>query len=47
MHQAERIADRVGILLGDGISEIGPTETIFENPTDERTEKFITGELVY
>ena len=47
MHQAERIADRVGVLLGDGLTEIGPTETIFENPTDERTRKFISGELVY
>jgi len=47
MHQAERIADRVGVLLGDGFTEIGPTETIFENPKDERTQKFISGELVY
>ncbi|WP_142861086.1 amino acid ABC transporter ATP-binding protein [Salinigranum halophilum] len=47
MHQAERIADRVGVLLSDGFSEIGPTGTVFENPTDERTRKFISGELVY
>ena len=47
MHQAERVADRVGVLLGDGFTEIGPTETIFEDPTDERTRKFISGELVY
>ncbi|QKY20322.1 phosphate ABC transporter ATP-binding protein [Halolamina sp. CBA1230] len=47
MHQAERVADRVGVLLGDGFTEIGPTETIFENPSDERTRKFISGELVY
>jgi len=47
MHQAERVADRVGVLLGDGFTEIGPTETIFEHPTDERTRKFISGELVY
>ena len=47
MHQAERIADRVGVLLGDGFTEIGPTESIFENPTDDRTRKFISGELVY
>ncbi|MGQ4555165.1 ATP-binding cassette domain-containing protein [Halobellus sp. GM3] len=47
MHQAERIADRVGVLLGDGFTEIGPTEDIFENPTDDRTRKFISGELVY
>jgi tungstate transport system ATP-binding protein len=47
MHQAERIADRVGVLLGDGFTEIGPTEAIFDDPTDERTRKFISGELVY
>jgi tungstate transport system ATP-binding protein len=47
MHQAERIADRVGVLLGDGFSEVGATETIFEDPRDERTRKFISGELVY
>ena len=47
MHQAERVADRVGVLLGDGFTEVGPTEAIFEDPTDERTRKFISGELVY
>jgi len=47
MHQAERIADRVAVLLSDGFTEIGSTEQIFENPTDERTKKFISGELVY
>ena len=47
MHQAERVADRVGVLLGDGFTEVGPTETIFEDPSDERTRKFISGELVY
>jgi tungstate transport system ATP-binding protein len=47
MHQAERISDRVGVLLGNEFTEIGPTETVFENPTDERTRKFISGELVY
>jgi tungstate transport system ATP-binding protein len=47
MHQAERIADRVGVLLGDGFTEIGSTERIFEDPSDERTRKFISGELVY
>ncbi|QKG93119.1 phosphate ABC transporter ATP-binding protein [Halorubrum salinarum] len=47
MHQAERVADRVAVLLDDGISEIGPTEAIFEDPENERTRKFISGELVY
>ena len=47
MHQAERVADRVAVLLDDGITEVGPTERIFDNPSDERTRKFISGELVY
>jgi tungstate transport system ATP-binding protein len=47
MHQAERVADRVAVLLDDGITEIAPTEVVFENPSDERTRKFISGELVY
>ncbi|MFA9427833.1 amino acid ABC transporter ATP-binding protein [Natronorubrum sp. A-ect3] len=47
MHQAERVADRVAVLLENDIIEIGPTEQIFENPTDERTRKFIEGELIY
>ncbi|MEM4782081.1 MAG: phosphate ABC transporter ATP-binding protein [Halalkalicoccus sp.] len=47
MHQAERIADRVAVLLDGGIIEVGPTERVFENPRDERARKFIDGELVY
>ncbi|MFC7187841.1 amino acid ABC transporter ATP-binding protein [Halorubrum yunnanense] len=47
MHQAERVADRVAVLLDNGITEVGPTERIFEDPSDERTRKFISGELVY
>ena len=47
MHQAERIADRVAVLLDESITEIAPTEVIFEAPSDDRTRKFISGELVY
>jgi tungstate transport system ATP-binding protein len=47
MHQARRVADRVAVLLGDGVVERGPTERVFEDPTDERTRKFVSGELVY
>ena len=47
MHQAERVADRVAVLLDDGTTEVGPTERIFDDPSDERTRKFISGELVY
>jgi len=47
MHQAERVADRVAVLLGETITEIAPTEVVFQNPSDHRTRKFISGELVY
>lgn len=47
MHQAERVADRVAVLLDDGFTEVGPTARIFEDPEDRRTRKFISGELVY
>ena len=47
MHQAERVADRAAVLLGESIAEMGPTEQVFEDPHDERTRKFISGELVY
>lgn len=47
MHQAERVADRVAVLLDESITEVGPTEVIFEDPADDRTRKFISGELVY
>ncbi|WP_178917166.1 phosphate ABC transporter ATP-binding protein [Natronomonas gomsonensis] len=47
MHQARRIADRVAVLLGSDLTEVGPAEAVFEDPEDERTRKFISGELVY
>jgi len=47
MHQAERIADRVAVILGEGVAEVGSAERVFENPRDARTAKFVAGELVY
>jgi len=47
MHQARRVADRVAVLLGTGVAEVGSSEAVFEDPSDERTRKFISGELVY
>ncbi len=47
MNQAQRIADRVAVILGDGIIEVGETDRIFEDPDDQRTQKFIDGELIY
>lgn len=47
MHQAERVADRVAVLLDGEVTEVGPTAAIFDAPEDDRTRKFISGELVY
>ncbi|QLG29652.1 phosphate ABC transporter ATP-binding protein (plasmid) [Halorarum halophilum] len=47
MNQARRVADRVAVLLDGGVVEVGPVERVFETPDDERTRKFVAGELVY
>ena len=47
MHQAERIADRVAVMLGGRLIEVGPVDQVFSNPADPRARKFIEGELVY
>jgi tungstate transport system ATP-binding protein len=47
MHQAERVADRVAVLLGRDFTEVGPTDVVFNRPSDDRTRRFISGELVY
>jgi tungstate transport system ATP-binding protein len=47
MHQAERVADRVAVLIDDEIIESGAADRVFENPADERAKKFVDGELVY
>ena len=47
MHQAERIADRVAVLIGGELVEIGPTDRVFNQPRNPRVRQFIEGELVY
>ena len=47
MHQAERVADRVAVMLEGRLIEVGPAERVFTNPEDPRARKFIDGELVY
>nr|WP_244605530.1 phosphate ABC transporter ATP-binding protein [Halorussus marinus] len=47
MHQAERISDRVAVLLDGTVIETGPPEQVFDDPDDPRTRKFVTGELLY
>jgi tungstate transport system ATP-binding protein len=46
MHQARRISDRVGLLLGGELVETGPPEQFFDAPADPRTRRFVDGELM-
>ena len=43
MHQAARISDNTAFFLLGELVEFGKTEQLFSNPTDKRTEDYITG----
>lgn len=43
MQQASRISDRTAFFLNGVIVEQGPTLDIFQNPKNEKTERYITG----
>jgi phosphate transport system ATP-binding protein len=43
MQQAARISDYTGFFLNGELIEFGLTKQIFTNPTDKRTEDYITG----
>ncbi len=43
MQQAARISDYTAFLYMGSLVEYGPTETIFTNPREERTEAYVTG----
>jgi len=45
MQQAARVADSTAFLLDGELVEVGPTEKIFTNPADERTERYVTGKF--
>ncbi len=45
MQQAARVADRTAFMLGGQLVEVGPTQEIFTNPTDSRTEEYVTGKF--
>jgi phosphate transport system ATP-binding protein len=45
MQQAARVADRTAFMLGGELVEVGPTEEMFTNPTDTRTEEYVTGKF--
>ncbi len=43
MQQAARVSDHTAFFLNGEMVEFGPTEKIFTNPSDPRTEAYITG----
>lgn len=43
MQQAARISDYTAFFLSGELVEYGPTGTMFTNPSDQRTEDYITG----
>ncbi len=43
MQQAARISDVTAFFFKGNIIEVGPTSTIFTNPTNPKTEEYITG----
>ena len=43
MQQAARISDYTAFLYMGELIEYGPTETIFTNPSEQRTEDYVTG----
>ncbi len=45
MQQAARVADRTAFMLGGELVEVGATQEIFTNPSDPRTEEYVTGKF--
>jgi phosphate transport system ATP-binding protein len=43
MQQAARVADRTAFMLSGEMVEVAPTDKIFTNPADQRTEDYVTG----
>jgi phosphate transport system ATP-binding protein len=45
MQQAARVSDRTAFLYMGELIEVGPTEKIFTNPSEQRTEDYVTGKF--
>jgi phosphate transport system ATP-binding protein len=45
MQQAGRVADKTAFMLAGELIEFDDTNTIFTNPTDSRTEEYVTGKF--
>jgi phosphate transport system ATP-binding protein len=45
MQQAARVADKTAFMLSGELVEFAETQTIFTNPSDSRTEEYVTGKF--
>jgi phosphate transport system ATP-binding protein len=45
MQQAARVSDTTAFMLSGELVEVGPTERMFTNPGDDRTEQYVTGKF--
>jgi phosphate transport system ATP-binding protein len=45
MQQAARVADTTAFMLSGELVEVAPTEKVFTNPDDERTEQYVSGKF--
>jgi phosphate transport system ATP-binding protein len=45
MQQAARVADTTVFMLNGELVEVGPTDKLFTNPDDDRTEQYVTGKF--
>ena len=45
MQQAARVSDRTAFFYMGELVEVGPTEQIFTNPKEQRTEDYVTGKF--
>jgi len=45
MQQAGRVADTTAFMLDGEMIEVGPTDKMFTNPDDDRTEQYVTGKF--
>jgi phosphate transport system ATP-binding protein len=45
MQQAARVADRTAFMLDGKLVEVGPTQQVFTQPADPRTEEYVTGKF--
>ena len=45
MQQAARVSDQTAFFYMGDLIEVGPTEKIFTNPAEQRTEEYVTGKF--